>query len=602
MKEPHRKDLASHSGPESCAGAGNGAGEALTGENTGREIELRNQDSEVPTLLHTWEGHTKGDHDGKPPADLAESKALRMCGSSLHGNRETPGAPAADGAAGRSEKATSLKSDVYAPGESHGPIVPEKPPNKGQPDAEAVEGRGPTKRNAQQTATPGTQSPPYVSPGLLRVREAAKRRKEVKFTALLHHVTPQLLRESFEHLKRKAAPGVDGVTWAQYVEDAEERLRDLYIRVHRGTYRAQPSKRAYIPKADGKLRPLGIAALEDKIVQQAVVTVLNAIYEEDFLGFSYGFRPGHSQHDALDALWVGLTEKKVNWVLDADIRGFFDTINHECLMQFIQHRVADPRILRLIQKWLRAGVSEDGEWSETTVGTPQGAVVSPLLANVYLHYVLDTWAHQWRKEHATGDVIIVRYADDFVMGFQYRSEAEQFLKDLQERLQQFGLNLHPDKTRLIEFGRFAARSREQRGEGRPETFNFLGFTHMCGLTRTNRKFTVLRKPIAKRMAATLKLLRDKLWERRHEPVQKLGEWLGSVVRGWLQYFAVPGTSYRIEFFRNEVVWHWLRALRRRGQKSKLTWERFGPIALTWIPRARIQHPYPNVRFHAKHTR
>jgi group II intron reverse transcriptase/maturase len=441
-----------------------------------------------------------------------------------------------------------------------------------------------------------------VSPGLLRVREAARKGKEVKFTALLHHVTPQLLRESFEHLKHKAAPGGDGVTWAQYAEGVEERLRDLHARIHRGTYRAQPSQRAYIPKADGKMRPLGIAALEDKIVQQAVVTVLNAIYEEDFLGFSYGFRPGHSQHHALDALWVGLTEKKVNWVLDADIRGFFDTINHECLMQLLQHRVADPRILRLIQKWLRAGVSEDGEWSETTVGTPQGAVASPLLANVYLHYVLDTWAHQWRKEHATGDVIIVRYADDFVMGFQYRSEAEQFLKDLQERLQQFGLNLHPDKTRLIEFGRFAANNRKWRGEGKPETFDFLGFTHSCGQTRLPRQFTVLRETMAKRLAATLKLIRAKLWERRHEPVQKLGEWLGAVVRGWLNYHALPGNTRRIPFFRDEVVKHCFRALKRRGQKCRLTWERFGPLASTWLPRARIQHPYPNVRFHAKYAR
>ena len=602
MKEPYRKGPASHSGPESCTGGGNPSREALTGENTGREIELRNQDSEVPTLLHTWEGHTEGDHDGEPPEDLAESKALRMCGRSLQGNRETPGAPATAGAAGRSEKATSLKSDMYAAGESHGPIVPEKAPNKGKPDAEAVEGRGPTKRNVQQTATFGTQSPIGVSPGLLRVREAARKGKEVKFTALLHHITLDLLRESFAHLRRKAAPGVDGVTWAQYAEDAEERLRDLLTRVQRGSYRAQPSQRAYIHKADGKLRPLGIAALEDKIVQQAVVTVLNAIYEEDFLGFSYGFRPRHSQHDALDALWVGLTEKKVNWVLDADIRGFFDTINHEWLMKFIQHRVADPRILRLIRKWLRAGVSEDGEWSETTVGTPQGAVISPLLANVYLHYAFDHWAQQWRKRQAAGDVIIVRYADDFVIGFQYRSEAEQFLTDLQERLSKFGLSLHPDKTRLIEFGRFAADSRQGRGVSKPETFNFLGFTHICGKTRTNRKFTVLRKTIAKRMAATLKRIRDKLWERRHEPVQKPGEWLGAIVRGWLNYHAVPGNTFRIEFFRDEAVRHWFRALKRRSQKSKLTWERFGSLALNWIPRARIQHPYRNARFHAKYAR
>jgi len=437
---------------------------------------------------------------------------------------------------------------------------------------------------------------------LLRVQGAAKEGKDVKFTALLHHITPALLGESYAHLKRTAAPGVDGVTWRQYEEGAEERLRDLHTRVHLGSYHAQPSKRAYIPKADGKMRPLGIAALEDKIVQQAVVSVLNAIYEEDFLGFSYGFRPGRSQHDALDALWVGLTETKVNWVLDADIRGFFDTINHEWLMRFMQHRVADQRILRLIQKWLTAGVSEDGQWSKTIVGTPKGAVISPLLANVYLHYAIDQWAQQWRKRHATGDVIIVRYADDFVLGFQHRREAEAFLAALRERLAKFGLTLHPDETRLIEFGRFALHNRKQRGAYTPETFNFLGFTHMCGKTRANGKFTVLRKSIGKRMAAKLKFIRDVLWRNRHEPVQKLGEWLGSVVRGWLNYHAIPGNTFRIEFFRDEAVRHWYRALHRRSQKSKLTWAKFGPIALRWVPRARIKHPYPAARFHAKYDR
>ena len=330
--------------------------------------------------------------------------------------------------------------------------------------------------------------------------------------------------------------------------------------------------------------------------------VLNAIYEEDFLGFSYGFRLKRKQHDALDALWVGLTEKKVNWVLNADIRGFFDTINHEWMMKFIQHRITDPRILRLIQKWLKAGLSEDGQWSETNVGTPQGAVASPLLANVYLHYAFDLWAQQWRKRHASCDVIVVRYADDFVMGFQHRREAEEFLKDLRERLAQFGLSLHPDKTRPIEFGRFAAESRKGRGEDKTETFNFLGFTHICGKTRTNGKFTVLRKSITKRMAAKLKLLRELLWKQRHEPIQKLGEWLGGVVRGWLNYHAIPGNTFRIEFFCDTAVRHWFRALKRRGQKCKLTWERFGPLALRWIPRARLKHPYPSTRFHAKYAR
>ena len=274
------------------------------------------------------------------------------------------------------------------------------------------------------------------------------------------------------------------------------RIVDLHGRIHRGVYWAQPSLRAWIPKADGRQRPLGIAALEDKIVQQAVKTVLEQIYEVDFLGFSYGFRPWRSCHNALDALWVGIMQRKAGWVLDADIRGFFDNIDHEWMMKFLEHRIADRRVLRLIRKWLRAGVSEDGQWSRTTVGTPQGSVISPLLANVFLHYVFDLWVNQWRRRHARGEVIIVRYADDFVMGFQHRDDAEQCPRALRKRLAEFGLELHPEKTRLIESGRFAAERREKRGEGTPETFNFLGFTHCCGKTRKG-VFTVKRKSIAK---------------------------------------------------------------------------------------------------------
>jgi group II intron reverse transcriptase/maturase len=434
------------------------------------------------------------------------------------------------------------------------------------------------------------------------VREAARRGKDVKFTALLHHVNVELLRESFLALQKHAAPGLDGLTWQEYEVGLEERVRDLHDRVHRGTYRAQPSKRAYIPKADGKLRPLGIAALEDKIVQQAVVTVLNAIYEADFLGFSYGFRPGRSQHDALDALWVGLTGKKVNWVLDADIRSFFDTINHEWLLKFVEHRIADPRILRLIRQWLKAGVSEGGEWSETTVGTPQGAVISPLLANVYLHYAFDLWAHDWRKRHATGDVIIVRYADDFVMGFQDRTEAEQFLNALRERLHKFGLEAHPEKTRLIEFGRYAAERRSRRGEGKPETFNFLGFTHSCAKRRKDGGFTVRRQTIAKRLAAKVQAVRAELMCRLHEPVPKLGQWLSGVVRGYLNYHAVPGNKRSLAAFIKEVARAWLHALRRRGQKRRITWERLWKLVSRWFPKPRILHPYPNQRFFAMHPR
>ncbi len=331
------------------------------------------------------------------------------------------------------------------------------------------------------------------------------------------------------------------------------------------------------------------------------MTVLEAIYEEDFPGFSYGFRPGRSQHDALDALSVGIDRKKVNWVLDADIRGFFDTIDHGWLLRFLEHRIADLRVLRLIRKWLRAGVSEDGTWSATKVGTPQGAVVSPLLANVYLHYVLDLWAEYWRRKYAKGDVIIVRYADDFVMGFQQRTEAERFLKELGERMQKFGLELHPDKTRLIEFGRYAAERRAERGAGKPETFNFLGFTHRCGKTRRGR-FAVRRETMAKRLRAKLQAVKADLQRRRHEPVAQQGAWLGAVVQGYFNYHAIPGNYEALQQFRTQVEWLWHRSLQRRSQKAHLTWGRFVATADRWLPKPCIRHPYPEVRFDAKHPR
>jgi group II intron reverse transcriptase/maturase len=413
---------------------------------------------------------------------------------------------------------------------------------------------------------------------------------------LLHHVTVDLLRDSYRAQKREAAVGVDEVTWRQYGVGLEARLRDLHDRVHRGRYRAKPSKRMYIAKPDGRQRPIGIAALEDKIVQRAVGEVLGVIWEEDFANFSYGFRPGRNQHNALDALWVAITQRKVSWVLDADIRGFFDTLDHGWTMKFVEHRVADRRMLRLIRKWLRAGVSEDGQWSATTVGVPQGAVISPRLANLYLHYVLDLWVKEWRKRQARGEVIIVRYADDFVMGFQYRDDAERFLSDLRERLAKFALEIHQDKTRLIEFGRFAIENRKKRGAGKPETFDFLGFTHMCAKRRKDGKFTVRRKVIAKRMRAKLKKIKDTLMEHRHDPVPQQGRWLRGVVQGYFHYFAVPGTSRELNTFRGLVNRFWFRALRRRSQKGQnLTWERMQRLIQTWIPPARILHPYPNQR-------
>jgi group II intron reverse transcriptase/maturase len=418
----------------------------------------------------------------------------------------------------------------------------------------------------------------------------------------MHHITVDLLRDSFYALKRNAAPGVDDMTWRQYEIDLEERLPDLHQRVHTGAYRAQPSRRTYIPKSDGRQRPLGIAALEDKLVQQAVVTVLNQVYEVDFVGFSYGFRPGRSQHDALDALWVGLVDKQVNWVLDADIQGFFDTIDHGWMEKFLQHRIADRRLLRLIRKWLRAGVSEDGQWSRTTVGTPQGAVASPLLANVFLHYVFDLWVHQWRIRHAHGEMIVVRYADDFVVGFQHRHEAEQFLHDLRERFEKFGLTLHPEKTRLIEFGRHAAADRRRRGERKPETFDFLGFTHYCGRTRRDGRFIVWRETIRKRLRAKLQAVKQALLRRRHQPLPELGNWLRGVVRGFFNYHAVPGNRDALKTFRREATRYWMHALRRRSQRRRLPWSRLNRIANRWLPRPRILHPYPSRRFYAKHPR
>jgi RNA-directed DNA polymerase len=444
----------------------------------------------------------------------------------MHENRETSGASRSTQDRDRPEKAISRTAGRHVPEESDRAVVPVNLSNKEeQSSAEAGEERARAKENIVQSNTDPTQSGVRVSHGLGGVRKVAKERRQERFTALLHHLSADLLRDSFYALKRQAAPGVDGVTWKEYETGLEGRLADLHNRIHRGAYRAQPSRRVYIPKADGRQRPLGIAALEDKVVQQAVVTILNEIYEVDFQGFSYGFRPGRSPHQALDALSVGFHRKRVNWVLDADIRGFFDQMSHEWTMKFVQHRVADHRILRLIQKRLKAGVSEEGQWSETKVGTPQGAVISPLLANIYLHYVFDLWVEAWRKKVAKGDVIVVRYADDLVVGFERRAEAERFLNEFRERLAKFGLELHPEKTRLIQFGRFAAQDRERRGKGKPETFTFLGFTHYCGKRRKDGAFIVWRETAKKRLVAKLKAIKVELKRRRHDPIPSVGEWL-----------------------------------------------------------------------------
>jgi RNA-directed DNA polymerase len=521
----------------------------------------------------------------------------------LHENREAWEMSEHSKRTDREAKAHRRTASMHVSEESDHVIVPRNPSNKdGPPSAERGEGSAWTEENASPSRTCPTQRGTGVSQGLAGVRKAARERKREKFTALLHHLTVDLLRDSFYARQRHAAPGVDGVTWQAYEPGLEERLADLHRRVHRGAYRAQPARRVYIPKTDGQQRPLGVAALEDKIVQEAVVTILNQIYEEDFRGFSYGFRPGRSPHHALDALSVALTRKRVNYVLDCDIRGFFDTLSHEWLVKFLQHRVADPRVLRLIQKWLRAGVSEEGQWSETTVGVPQGAVASPLLANIYLHYVFDLWVDAWRKNVAQGEVIIIRFADDIVLGFEHRADAVRLGTELRDRLQQFGLELHAEKTRLIEFGPSAISNRKQRGEGKPDTFDFLGFTHICERHRKTGYFIVRRKTARKRMVAKLKALHQQLRRRRHEPIATTGQWLGSVVQGYFNYHAVPGNMRILGTFRRRVIRLWRRPLRLRSQKTRMNWRRFGLLLRRWIPTQRILHPFPSVRFDAMHPR
>src|SRR6266436_379985 len=487
-------------------------------------------------------------------------------------------------------------------GKSDSAIVAGKPTNKaGQPAAESVEPSAEAEGNASQQSTRRAQDRESVSQALERIRQVARQWKKERFTSLFHHISVELLRVAFFALKRDAAPGVDGLTWQDYEADLDRRIEDLHARVHRGAYRALPSRRQYIPKADGQERPLGIAALEDKIVQHAVVEVFNAIYEEDFLGFSYGFRPGRGQHDALDALAVGITQTPVNWIVDVDVRAFFDTVSHEWLIRFVEHRIADTRMIRLIRKWLKAGVMDDGEWSASEAGTPQGAVVSPTLANIYLHYTFDLWAERWRHHEAHGNVIYVRYADDIVAGFEHESDAVRFLAELRERLEKFALSLHPDKTRLIEFGRHAADDRKKRGLGKPETFNFLGFTHICGRSRGGL-FSLHRKTRRDRMRAKLRALKGELKRRMHEPIPKQGRWLGQVVRGYFQYHAVPTNYPRLAAFHYHVTVLWLRTLRRRSQKDWSQWDRMARLAAAYLPRPRILHPWPSQRFAVKHPR
>ena len=491
--------------------------------------------------------------------------------------------------------------NTHADEKSDRGIVPVKQPNKeDRSSAETVEERPLPKGNSGQTTTDRTQSRGSVSCGLSAVRRAARQGKDVQFNALLHHITVDLLRSSYFELSRDAAPGVDGVTWQAYGESLEDSLKELHDKVHKGRYRARPAKQVYLAKSDGSQRPLSIWCVEDKIVQHATVMVLNAIYEEDFMGFSYGFRPGRSQHDALDALHVSIYRKRVNWVLDADIQGFFDCLSHDWIVRFLKHRIADKRILRLIVKWLKVGIQEeDGRVMRSRRGAPQGAVVSPILANVYLHYAYDLWVHRRRRIGAQGDVVVIRYADDTIVGFQHEREARSFLEDLKERLGLFELHLHPAKTRLIRFGRFADKECRRRREGKPKTFDFLGFTHFCTRARNGTTFVIGRRTIKKRMRAKLRVIKRELRKRLHAPIKITGEWLSKVLKGHLNYYAVPGNGPSLNWFFYRVRWYWLRSLRRRSQRSRMTWKRFARISQLFIPAIRILHPMPSYRFNAR---
>ena len=504
--------------------------------------------------------------------------------------------------ASRKGKAEGRDPEMYGDEQSDKPVVPTKGPNKAgtSPVAEALEGRGLAEGNPRSRRGRPDIEPDCRPSGVERVRQAAERNRQKRFTALLHHVNPESLKAAYDRLRTDAVAGIDGVTKEHYGRALEENLEWLNGQVHRGAYKPKPAKRVYITKEDGTRRPLAMGALTDKIVQGAVAEVLGAIFEVDFKGYSYGFRPGRSQHDALNALAVGITRKKVSWILDLDIKSYFDSIDREKLLELVEIRIADKRILRLIQRWLDAGVVDKGELLRGKRGTPQGATISPLLSNVYLHYALDCWASEWRRQ-ASGDIIIVRYADDVVVGFQHRSEAKRFLGDLRARLVAYGLELHPDKTRLIEFGRFAAEGRAKRGEGKPESFTFLGLTHSCGKSKRG-KFLLLRHTAKKRLRAKLKKVKQELRRRMHASIPEQGAWLRSVLRGYFNYHAVPTNIAALRLFRAQVARHWQRSLRRRSQKGDVPWKRMQRRCKTWLPEARILHPWPSYAALRHHPR
>jgi len=593
--------VANHTGPEPCAVIRKGGGRSVGRGLHRPAIEPRNI-CKVPgaDAFLTAEGNMEGALS-RAPEGPAWSETLACADAPRTGTGRSRGRPAAL-AAGPHREGEEPDPMMYGREKSDPAIVAMKPTNKaGRLAAEPAERRVGAKGNADQQSTRRAQDRESVSQALDRIRQAARQRKKEKFTALYHHLSIPMLRTAFYALKREAAPGVDGLTWRDYEVDLDRRIEDLHTRVQRGAYRAQPSRRRYIPKTDGRQRPLAVAALEDKIVQRATVAVLNVIYEEEFVGFSYGFRPGRSQHDALDALIVGISSTKVNYILDADIRSFFDEVSQQWLERFLRHRIGDPRIIRLIQKWLKAGVLEDGVVTVSDKGTGQGSVASPLLANVYLHYVFDLWADRWRRREATGNMIIVRYADDTVVGFEHEIDARRFWDAMRERLQEFALSLHPDKTRLIEFGRQAAVRRAQRGLGKPETFDFLGFTLICGKSRRGN-FLLKRRSRRDRMRAKLREVSEGLRWRMHQPIPEQGYWLKQVVTGFFAYHAVPTNSAALESFHHYVTDLWRRSLRRRSQKDRMTWERMAMLANDWLPKPRILHPWPGARFAVRHPR
>ena len=607
MKESYREDDAHHFGPESCLDGPRGRGEALTGESAGGLLSSEITSSRMPTRWCAGEGNTSGNDRTRVAPGFDGVPEPGMRGRSLHENRETSvgsNRPRLDGRLDDVGKVNSQTPIEHATEESDGAIVPQTPANNGAAvPAESVEERAPTKRNSKQEAVNRIPGRAFTSNGLQRVRQRAEADKTFRFNNLFHFLKVDLLRESFYQLKRNAAPGVDGVTWRMYERTLETALPELQDRLHKGSYRAQPVRRSYITKDDGSLRPIGITSIEDKVVQQACVTILNEVFDPLFIGFSYGYRPGRSQHDALDALHEGIIRRKINWILETDLAGFFDSLDHALLLDIMQTRVTDKRMLRLIRKWLKVGWFEDGKRHAAAKGSAQGSVISPLLANIFLNAAMDQWFLNWRTTQAKGDVIMVRFADDAVLGFQYEAEGRVFLEALRKRLESFKLTLHPQKTRLIEFGRFAASNRRERRKGKPETFDFLGFTHSCSVTRRGR-FCIRRQTIAKRLRRKLKEVKTKLIRRMHDPLECVGAWLASVVRGFTNYHGVPGNTRQIRAFYTQVGRLWLWVIRRRSQKARKRWtlERFYRLQRQWIPRPRIVHPYPGIRFDAKYSR